>query len=64
MPIISENSTSATQGADQGFLKINATSGAREASLVRRRVLSRRGSSNFFNFGPAQQAGGEENQPR
>jgi len=60
MPIISENSTSAARALIRAFFKMNATSGAREASLgsAAGAVTSR--AVKLFQLRPAQQAGGEE----
>src|SRR5215218_2492214 len=60
-PIISENSTSATSALIRAFLKMKAAPGAREISLEAV-VAFTRGPSDFFDFGPAEQAGRKEDQ--
>jgi len=60
MPIISENSTSATRALIRAFLKMNATSGARDASFdsAAGAVTSR--PVKLFQLRAGQQAGGRK----
>src|SRR5438270_13135684 len=57
MPIISENSTSATSAEINAFFRMNAMPGAREVCSGASAT-----ASNFFDFRPAQQPGRKEDQ--
>src|ERR1700680_4569087 len=61
MPIIRENSTSATNAEISAFFRMNEIAGARVAGVESgANVVTL--ESDFFDFGPAEQAGRKEDQ--
>src|SRR6267154_1876269 len=62
MPSISENSTSATSALITAFLKMKAAPGAREACMGEAGFALTRSPSDFFDFGPTEQASRKEDQ--
>src|ERR1700704_2653260 len=63
MPIINENSTNATSALIRAFLKMKAMPGAIEVCVkVVRGAFTKGRPSDFFDFGPAEQAGRKEDQ--
>src|SRR5690606_9996299 len=62
MPIMSENSTSASSALTTAFLMMDATPRSRVAVCWLRAGAATSGPSDFFDFGTAKQAGRHEDQ--